>query len=643
MPSRVLSCFIFICLAIAAQSIPLNCDDVAVKGFAPVPVLSQDDVAPIPTTVEVSSAPVGVLYSPATRASQGWRWDWEWSGCKHALDSLGVEYEILSPEDIEGWSGRLLILPNVRNLSSQTVASIQAKEVKVLATYMSSYRSESNEPWEGNNFALSEVLGVDFKGWVGGGERAERLRLSDSLGGKELPLGRGFSMLVDPKEGARVLASWPGGEAAIVESTRGIYVGEDLFCPENSDSKPVLQLVGTLLNRLEKNVAGAPQRMTFSETPEPPATSLSESGRTVRVGLGQLEGETVLRAPESLSVNGDSKLKFHRWLKGSAVEVIGQPYVEVLRLRENGTYRWSAYRGTLRITKDGDLTNVLDFEEYLAGVVPGEVPSYFPEESLKAMSVVARTYGLSQLGRHQTYDVCDTVHCQVYRGLGKESKSTNLAVAATSGELLTFEGQPVNALFHAVCGGTTAASVEAWPGGADKPYLSSRDDGTYCAHSGRYRWQQEYSQSELTATLRTALEATRGSEYRGLSTLQDMRVEERGPSGRVRVLSIESPELTYQIKGDAIRWLFSGGRISTAGLQSTLFEVEKKEDGYVIKGGGWGHGVGLCQQGASGRAKAGQSYQQILHHYYPETALLALREWERRTAETTVVSGARAY
>ncbi|MCA9781527.1 MAG: SpoIID/LytB domain-containing protein, partial [Candidatus Eremiobacteraeota bacterium] len=209
---------------------------------------------------------------------------------------------------------------------------------------------------------------------------------------------------------------------------------------------------------------------------------------------------------------------------------------------------------------------------------------------------------------------------------------SNQAVADTSGELLTFEGQPVNALFHAVCGGHTAASVEAWPGGTQKPYLTSIDDGTYCAQSGRYRWQEEYSEKELVEKLGTALQNTRASEFMGLSALTELKVAERSPSGRVKVLSITSPEGTYLVEGDSIRWLFSGGKISTAGLQSTLFEIEKKGDRYVIKGGGWGHGVGLCQQGSSGRAKAGQTYEQILSHYYPQTSILAMKEWEQRTA-----------
>ena len=480
--SRCLPVLFLIFLAVAAGSVPAE----------------TEPAAPLPSPVEIRSAPVAVLYSPATREALGWRWEWEWTGCGHALDILGVDYEVVSPEALEGWNGKVLILPNTRNLSGKTIESIKSKKAKILATYMTSYRSESNEPWEGNNFALGDPLGVKFQSWIGSGERAGYL----SMDKQTVPLGRRQAMLVEPQGKSKVLATWPGGEAAVVEGPRGIYVGEDLFCPENSDSKPVLEVVAKLLNRLEPKLAKQPTHMTFSELPQPPTTALGKSGRSVRVGLGKLEGETILRAPEKLLVNGGGKLKFHRWTAGAPVEVTGTPYVEVLRLRENGTYQWSAFRGTIKIGADGTMTNVLDFEEYLAGVVPGEVPSYFPGESLKAMAVVARTYGVSHLGRHQEYDVCDTVHCQVYKGVGQEAASTNQAVADTSGELLTFEGQPVNALFHAVCGGHTAASAEAWPGGVGKPYLVSRDDGKFCAQSGRYRWREEYSANDLADKLR---------------------------------------------------------------------------------------------------------------------------------------------
>lgn len=590
---------------------------------------------PLPTRVEVKSAPVALFHSPATRRNLGWRWDWEWKGAEHVLQSLGVEYEVVGPKELNGWNGRILVLPNVRNMSRETVKLIESKEVKVLATYMTSYRDRSNEPWEGNNLALSSVLRVDFLTWVGGGEAAGRMLLGKSLGGRTLTLGRGQAMLVEPGSKATVLASWPGGEAAVVETEGGIFVGEDLFCPENSDSRPVMLLLSRLLNRLEPGIARSNPRSTFSALPRPPLESVKRSGETVRVGLGTLEEEALIRASGRLSVNGRLGLKFHRWTRGQTLVVKGEPYLELLRLRENGTYRWTAYRGTLEIDGEGNTVNTLDLEEYLAGVVPSEVPAVFPQESLKAMAVVARTYAASHLSRHQGFDVCDSYHCQVYGGVGQEAPSTTRAVSQTTGQTLTFDGRPVNALFHAVCGGKTAAASEAWPGGAGAPYLCSRDDEGYCAHSGRYHWELKYSREELAETLRRSLQKMEGQRFEGLSELTALRIEERSQSGRVARLRVESPEGTCTVEGDSIRWLFSGGRISTSGLQSTLFDLEETADGFVIKGGGWGHGVGMCQQGASGRARAGQNYQEILEYYYPRTSLAIAGE-ESRVAGASV-------
>ena len=231
--SRCLPVLFLIFLAVAAGSVPL------VSAVAPA---ETEPAAPLPSPVEIRSAPVAVLYSPATREALGWRWEWEWTGCGHALDILGVDYEVVSPEALEGWNGKVLILPNTRNLSGKTIESIKSKKAKILATYMTSYRSESNEPWEGNNFALGDPLGVKFQSWIGSGERAGYL----SMDKQTVPLGRRQAMLVEPQGKSKVLATWPGGEAAVVEGPRGIYVGEDLFCPENSDSKPVLEVVATV-------------------------------------------------------------------------------------------------------------------------------------------------------------------------------------------------------------------------------------------------------------------------------------------------------------------------------------------------------------------------------------------------------------
>lgn len=610
----------------------------------PRPPLPEDALPPYDRT----SRPVALLRSEATFQALGWRSRWEWRGAEATLQKLQVDYEVLSPEELIDWHGRVLVLPNVRNMSATTVAQIKEKQVKVLATYMSSYRSYDNSSWSPNNFALAELFGADFKSWVGSGPQGDHLQLSQALGGDKVPLGRQLAMLVKPKSGAVVLASWGNDEASIVEGPSGIYVGEDLFAPENSDSLQVQRLLASLLNRLSPGLATPPREPGSSQWPTPPLSNLPVMGKSVRVGLDPLHGAVTFRARDGLTVKGKKVGNVLTWDQ-QPTAVSGQPFLELLHQRPNGTYQWRAYRGLLEIGEGGALVNVLDFEHYLAGVVPSEVPAYFPSEALKTMAVVARTYGLSHLQRHDGFDICAEVHCQVYRGLASEAESTNQAIRATSGQRLLYAGKPADTTFHAACGGVGVDVWRAWPKSAKQPYLGGRLDHaaatplalseeaelrrfldapppSYCKTSGRYRWKERFSRSELREKLAAGLAGSPGQEFRGLSQLQSLKVVRRGPQGRVETLEIRSPEKTYLVEGDAVRWLWSGGKIGTGGLQSTLFYIDESNEGFTIVGGGWGHGVGLCQQGAAGRAEAGHAYPAIIKHYYPGTELTPLRQ-----------------
>ncbi len=597
---------------------------------------------PPPPPVKVSK-PVGLFKSEPTFQALGWSSRWEWEGARAALTALSVDFEVVEPDHLESWNGKLLVLPNARNMSPQTVETLKSKPIKLLATYMTSYRKHDSASWSPNNFALSQQLGVDFESWVGSGPKADSLELGEELGSKSVPLGRHLAMLVRPHQGAKVLGTWKGGEAAIVEGPGGIYLGEDLLCPQNSESLDVLRLLAGLINRLHPNSATAPDKVKSSTPPTPPYVPLPTLGRTVRVGLEPLQGEVLFRAPEELKMDGKPVGKSLRW-SGQPGVVEGLPYLELLHTRKNGSFEWSAFRGKLELRADGTAVNVLDFEHYLAGVVPSEVPSYFPPEALKTMAVVARTFGLAHLSRHDGYDVCQQVHCQVYRGLAKEAESTNRAVAETSGQRLTYQGGAADTTFHALCGGVGADGWRVWPRAPRLDYLRARPDqarpleedlskeealrkfldqppDSFCKEGGRFRWRRSYSSQELQKILSQGLEGTPGVADHGLSSVDSFNVLERTPSGRAARLEIVGPEGHYTVEGDAIRWLFSGGRIGTAGLQSTLFYLQPKGDGFEVVGGGWGHGVGLCQQGAAGRAEAGQGYRQILEHYYPGTEL----------------------
>lgn len=606
------------------------------------------------------SKPVGLFRSAPTFSALGWRSRWEWRGAEATLEKLGVDFEIVDPEDLAGWDGRVLVMPNIRNMSPTTVEQVQAKGVPVLATYMSSYRSHDNSSWTPNNFALAKMYGADFKSWVGSGPTVDHLQLSKALGAEEVPLGRHLAMLVKPHPGTAILASWGNDEASIVQGPGGIFIGEDLFAPENSDSLQVQRLLANLLNRLSPGLAAMPVEAGKSEWPAAPVTDLPTMGKQVRVGLETLSGTVTFRARDGLTVAGKKGGKSYTW-DGKPTTVTGKPFLEVLQVRSNGTYQWRAFRGALEIREKGQLVNVLDFEHYLAGVVPSEVPAYFPPEALKTMAVVARTYGLSHLKRHDGYDICAEVHCQVYRGLASEADSTNLAVRSTTGQQLLFAGKPADTTFHAACGGVGVDVWRTWPKSGKLPYLTGRLDqpaaqpldlsveanlrafldkppASYCTKSGRFRWTEKFSKAELREKLSKGLEGSLGKEYHGLSQLSSLKVTGRGPQGRVETLEIRGPEETYTVTGDAIRWLWSGGKIGTGGLQSTLFYLREEKDGAVtVVGGGWGHGVGLCQQGAAGRAEAGLKYPAIIKHYYPGTELTPVLAKKPDPPKPTVV------
>jgi stage II sporulation protein D len=298
------------------------------------------------------------------------------------------------------------------------------------------------------------------------------------------------------------------------------------------------------------------------------------------------------------------------------------------------------YRGRLHVTLDssGRLAAVLAIalEELLRGLVPSEIPGGSPREALKAQAVTARSNVLAQIGtRHLTdpYVLCSEVHCQAYRGESAQTPATDAAVRATAGEALFGRADRalVDAVYSAVCGGhgedndavwptlpnpslrgrpdLPADAAKAWEGGLrDEPKLRAflaAAPPAWCARASgvrrdRYRWERRLAPAELDA-FAAAL---------GVGHVRSMEVAARGASGRARALVVE---------GDAGRGVVEGElriRRLLGNLPSAMFVVDHDGDATVLHGGGWGHGAGMCQWGAVGRAEAGQGYRDILRAYY---------------------------
>lgn len=308
-------------------------------------------------------------------------------------------------------------------------------------------------------------------------------------------------------------------------------------------------------------------------------------------------------------------------------EIRAEPVSAALRV--NGT----AYRGGVRLLRgrDGGVTavNTVALEDYLLGVVPAEIGARPTSEleAVKAQAVAARTYALSYLSARDSlgFDVFGDVGDQVYRGISAESEVTTRAVRETRGVVATYGGRLIEAYYHSTCGGSTASIEDVWPRPV-QPYLvpvSDRIEGggerSYCDISPHFRWTERWTLAELRAILQETLPPRTGIAAASLGTVSDVRVTERTERGRVRKLEFETTRASYQVRGNDIRWVLEPavGRP----LRSTYFVASwsRGSGGDAVltaEGGGWGHGVGMCQWGAIGRARAGQSYEQILRTYY---------------------------
>ncbi|HEV8177493.1 MAG TPA: SpoIID/LytB domain-containing protein [Gemmatimonadales bacterium] len=295
-----------------------------------------------------------------------------------------------------------------------------------------------------------------------------------------------------------------------------------------------------------------------------------------------------------------------------------------------------AYRGVGEILRDRaglTIVNRLGMELYLLGVVSAEMGhrSSVEQAALQAQAIVSRTYALRNLRRWRAagFDLYGTVADQAYGGVAAETAEGRAAVSETRGQVLTYEGGLIEAFYFSTCGGRTAEGSEVFRG-AVRPYLRSVADvnesgSAYCSISPRYRWREEWSGEALRTTLQRNLPPVPGTLSPSIVTVTDLRVTQRSASGRVEQVAVGLGTTEVKVDGHTrIRQLLRlpNGQL----LRSTAFSLITTGAGrevtrVVIEGSGAGHGVGLCQWGAVGRARARQGYRQILAAYYPGTRL----------------------
>ena len=312
------------------------------------------------------------------------------------------------------------------------------------------------------------------------------------------------------------------------------------------------------------------------------------------------------------------------------------------------------YGGSLKLQPNAQgeftLVNHVPLETYLRGVVPYEIGANAPAQAVAAQTIIARTYALRNLRRFavDNYQLCATVHCQVYKGLNDANPTSDRAIAQTAGLVLTYENELIDALYSSTTGGVTASFEDTW-NGSERPYLQPVIDAPKAFwdlvkyplnnekafrhfigltkgfnETGRsvFRWNKKRSLANLNQDLRKYLRKTR-HPLANFNTIESMKVHQRSRSGRILALNIETDIGKLQLHKNEIRSALEPPRSTFFYLQP-IYNQAKKLDGYRFIGGGFGHGVGLSQYGSYNLAKLGWSAEQILAFYYPQTTLKPL-------------------
>lgn len=322
---------------------------------------------------------------------------------------------------------------------------------------------------------------------------------------------------------------------------------------------------------------------------------------------------------------------------------------------------------------DSTVVNVVDIDDYTKGVIPYEMSPSWPLEALKAQAVAARTYAIKKMssGRHSSYhfDICTSTDCQVYHGVGRANETTNRAVDETAGQLILYNGQPIDAMYSSSHGGASEDAKNI--GGYDVPYLKGVIDpyeADVADIAGNYKWTKTYTPATLKARLHekgilcgdivnfTTKKSATGNvisctvtdttgknytfsrakvrSYLAVNSIHFDLIISGGTAG--------APGYTIAERTDTVGDLTGQYAISGDGTVSAIPEgayaitadgVEKLEPSpgaptgtgenvvYTLDGKGWGHSQGMSQWGAYAMAKRGMTYLDILHFYYTDVTV----------------------
>jgi stage II sporulation protein D (peptidoglycan lytic transglycosylase) len=258
-------------------------------------------------------------------------------------------------------------------------------------------------------------------------------------------------------------------------------------------------------------------------------------------------------------------------------------------------------------------TRELSLDDYVAHVVAVEGGTENEPEALKALAIAVRTFALKNLGRHreQGYDFCNTTHCQRFEP-AEPAPAVVTAVNATSNLILNDErGAIADSYFGASCGGMTANLETLWGKPAPKYLTGVRDD--YCNAGFHSEWKDVITPDRLLTALRSDPRTDVGE------TIRELNVAKRDETGRAELVSIAGKQKRV-ISGWEFK-LIVGRALGWNVLKSSRFSISRSGSAFVFRGSGFGHGLGLCQEGSHVMAQRGYNYRQILAKYFPGTSL----------------------
>ena len=633
---------------------------------------------------------VFLLYSESTYFHLGRRYLREFRTALRVLRSLGLKVKVVKEHRITSMpmgDGVLIAIDN-RCISAVTKSYIE-DHLRRGGGFIAMYQTGNyySNYVKSQPYLFKKVLGLHSIYFLSKDERYNEMKLDLNyplfyrFASKYLPsvidLGRGYGVQVN-LGGAQAVGFWKDGSPAITVGSSGkvFFIAENLLAYENAYNPDVLKLIVVLLYHFRVITENQARDLLEKLSKERRHLLVLRDFTTPRVDLGRylgsLDSEFKIRIrlnsinflqPRSLIIAFERPMR----VSGEKIELSSGWYEVTLKDKEMELYRlsgvgeeriWRGWRLTLTgplsvvalgiprgkawkywtyrvnsiyLRAKGDslvLSIALPLEVYLAGVVPKEMPPSWPLEALKAQAVSARTYALKNLGRHRSDDLCDLPHCQAFGGELAETESSYKAVLDTKGEVITYSGDLIMAVYHSTCGGATTSAYSVW--GVDIPYLRGVSDidpetgEAYCESSPMYHWKRVFRLDELDKLIARNLKILKGRTTCG--TFKGIDVLKRDESGRVVSVRLRTSCRVYYLRGDDIPYLFSKDGYFP-GIPSTLItSLSLKGGSLVLEGRGWGHGVGMCQWGARGMALKGLSYEEILKHYYPGTELQSYKD-----------------